>query len=134
MIADSCEWVEASGTTPAKCQKRTATPEEAIKAYCQLVEKPETNCASTFGCAYLNSACTHFLVVQLMSKQPRQSVKQFLMSVYQMEQPASKPKNVKITPTHNVNQLQVFLELRNVNGIVNKMFAEIMLVLKLMPL
>jgi hypothetical protein len=52
--------VEAAGTTPAKCQKKTTTPEEAFKTYCQLVEKPEVNCASTLGCAYLNSACTQF--------------------------------------------------------------------------
>lgn len=51
-----------------------------------------------------------------------------------MEQPAFKPKNVKITPKYNVDQSQVYLESRNVNGIVKKIFVEIILVLKLIPL
>lgn len=73
------------------------------------------------------------LVVQPMSKQQQQSVKQFLTFVSQMEFLALKPKNAKITQLLNANQLQVFLESRNVNGIQMQEFVEIMLVLKLMP-
>ncbi|CAK67224.1 unnamed protein product (macronuclear) [Paramecium tetraurelia] len=60
-VTGACEWVAASGTTAAKCQKKTTVdPVASFKPFCELVDKPETNCAKTFGCAYVDSKCTHF--------------------------------------------------------------------------
>ncbi|CAD8113351.1 unnamed protein product [Paramecium primaurelia] len=60
-VTGACEWVAAAGTTPAKCQKKTTVdPVASFKPYCELVDKPETNCAKTLGCAYVDSKCTHF--------------------------------------------------------------------------
>ncbi|CAD8211577.1 unnamed protein product [Paramecium octaurelia] len=60
-VTGACEWVAASGTTAAKCQKKTTVdPVASFKPYCELVDKPEANCAKTFGCAYVDSKCTHF--------------------------------------------------------------------------
>ncbi|CAK61922.1 unnamed protein product (macronuclear) [Paramecium tetraurelia] len=60
-VTGACEWVAASGTTAAKCQKKTTVdPVASFKPYCELVDKPETNCAKTLGCAYVESKCTHF--------------------------------------------------------------------------
>ncbi|CAK77691.1 unnamed protein product, partial (macronuclear) [Paramecium tetraurelia] len=60
-VTGACEWVAASETTPAKCQKKTTIdPVASFKPYCEIVDKPETNCAKTFGCAYADSKCTHF--------------------------------------------------------------------------
>ncbi|CAD8175771.1 unnamed protein product [Paramecium pentaurelia] len=60
-VTGACEWVAASGTTPAKCQKKTTVdPVTSFKPYCELIDKPETNCAKTFGCAYVDMKCTHF--------------------------------------------------------------------------
>ncbi|CAD8113555.1 unnamed protein product [Paramecium primaurelia] len=60
-VTGACEWVAAAGTTAAKCQKKTTVdPVASFKPYCELVDKPETNCAKTLGCAYIDSKCTHF--------------------------------------------------------------------------
>ncbi|CAK67723.1 unnamed protein product (macronuclear) [Paramecium tetraurelia] len=58
--AVTCEWIAAVGTTAAKCQKKTGTQQGTFKPYCELVDKPETNCWKTLGCAYLDSKCVHF--------------------------------------------------------------------------
>nr|CAA59447.1 alpha-51D-immobilization antigen [Paramecium tetraurelia] len=68
-VTGACEWVAASGTTAAKCQKKTTVdPVASFKPYCELVDKPETNCAKTLGCAYVDSKCTHFTGCQAYVK------------------------------------------------------------------
>ncbi|CAD8194464.1 unnamed protein product [Paramecium octaurelia] len=68
-VTGACEWVAAQGTTAAKCQKKTIVdPVTYFKPYCELVDKPETNCAKTLGCAYIDSKCTHFAGCQAYVK------------------------------------------------------------------
>ncbi|CAD8197619.1 unnamed protein product [Paramecium pentaurelia] len=68
-VTGTCEWIAASGTTPAKCQKKTTVdPVSSFKPYCKLIEKPETNCAKTLDCAYVDLKCTHFTGCQAYVK------------------------------------------------------------------
>ncbi|TNV71507.1 hypothetical protein FGO68_gene15846 [Halteria grandinella] len=54
----TCTWTAGTGTTAGSC---ATTPKAADPtAYCPGVENPGTNCAKTYGCAYLDSKCTHF--------------------------------------------------------------------------
>ncbi|CAD8148182.1 unnamed protein product [Paramecium pentaurelia] len=68
-VTGACEWVAASGTTPGKCQKKTTVdPVTSFKPYCELIDKPETDCAKTFGCSYIDMKCTHFTGCQAYIK------------------------------------------------------------------
>jgi hypothetical protein len=61
-----CAWTAgtpASGTTAAtqgKCGKPTTPTTPVVPTYCGSVKDPETKCASTNGCAYVDKKCTHF--------------------------------------------------------------------------
>ncbi|CAD8176792.1 unnamed protein product [Paramecium pentaurelia] len=60
-VTGACELVAAAGTTAAKCQKKTRVdPVASFKPYCELVDKPEINCAKILGSAFIDSKCTQF--------------------------------------------------------------------------
>lgn len=49
----SCEWKSSA------CVLKI-TPPVTFQAYCDTIVDPATMCAKTFGCAYVDSKCTHF--------------------------------------------------------------------------
>ncbi|CAK67226.1 unnamed protein product (macronuclear) [Paramecium tetraurelia] len=59
-VNGTCEWIITQGNTAAKCQLVNKVVIQKYTPYCELVDKPEINCAKTLGCAYVESKCTHF--------------------------------------------------------------------------